>query len=101
SSSSITQTLRKHLLEKLRSRQFPKTICPSEIPRALSKSDLTSMGLTDWRDLMPQVRTILFDMRSEGQVEILQKGKVIPSSSTTPDDVRGPIRARLVCEEKV
>lgn len=58
------------------------------------------MGLTDWRDLMPQVRTILFDMRSEGQVEILQKGKVIPSS-TTADDVRGPIRARLVFEEKV
>ncbi|CAL8577626.1 hypothetical protein XPA_003450 [Xanthoria parietina] len=75
SSSSITQTLRKHLLEKLQSRQFPKTICPSEIPRALPRSDLTLMGLTDWRDLMPRVRTILFDMRSEGQVEILQKGK--------------------------
>ena len=50
---------------------------------------------------MPQVRTILFDMQSEGQVEILQKGKVIPSSSTTSDDVGGPIRARLVLEEEV
>lgn len=44
---------------------------------------------------MPRVRTMLFDMRSEGQVEILQKGEVI-SASTTLDDVRGPIRARLV-----
>lgn len=44
---------------------------------------------------MPLVRTILFDMRSEGQVEILQKGEVI-SPTTTLEDIRGPIRARLV-----
>lgn len=50
---------------------------------------------------MPQVRTILFDMRSEGQIEILQKGKVISSSTTAPDGVCGPIRARLVFDEKV
>lgn len=96
----IMEKLRRYLLDKLHSRQYPKTICPSEIPRALSKSDLTSMGLADWRDLMPQVRTILFDMRSEGQVEILQKGEVI-SASTTLEGVRGPIRARLVPKEKV
>lgn len=89
------ETLGKYLLDKLHSRKYPKTICPSEIPRALSKSNLASMGLTDWRDLMPRVRTMLFDMRSEGQVEILQKGEVI-SASKTLDDVRGPIRARLV-----
>ncbi|KAL8894315.1 MAG: hypothetical protein Q9192_004423 [Flavoplaca navasiana] len=98
--SETTQILRRGLSGKLQSRQFPKTICPSEIPRALSKSDLASVGLSDWRQLMPQVRSMLFDMRAKGEVEILQKGKVI-STSTTLDDVHGPIRARLVPKEGV
>ncbi|KAL8920435.1 MAG: hypothetical protein Q9172_004482 [Xanthocarpia lactea] len=93
--SEIMETLKTHLLGKLQSRQYPKTICPSEIPRALSNSDLAAMGLSDWRDLMPRVRDILFDMRSEGQVEILQKGEVVPAA-TTIEDIRGPIRVRLV-----
>ena len=49
---------------------------------------------------MPQVRSMLFDMRAKGEVEILQKGQVI-STSATPDDVHGPIRARLVLKEGV
>ena len=93
--SEIMETLETHLLRKLQSRQYPKTICPSEIPRALSNSDLNAMGVSDWRDLMPRVRDTLFDMRSEGQVEILQKGEVV-AAATTIEDIRGPIRARLV-----
>ncbi|KAL8775042.1 MAG: hypothetical protein Q9209_000521 [Squamulea sp. 1 TL-2023] len=93
--SQITETLKKLLLDKLQSRQYPKTICPSEIPRALSQSEFASMGVSEWRDLMPLVRTILFDMRSEGEVEILQKGQVIPPE-TTLEDIKGPIRARVV-----
>ncbi|KAL9639835.1 MAG: hypothetical protein Q9204_000941 [Flavoplaca sp. TL-2023a] len=100
SDSETTQILRRGLSGKLQSRQFPKTICPSEIPRALSKSDLAPIGLSDWRQLMPQVRSMLFDMRAKGEVEILQKGQVI-STSTSLDDVHGPIRARLVPKEGV
>lgn len=100
SDSQTTEILRRGLSGKLQSRQFPKTICPSEIPRALSRSDLASTGLSDWRQLMPQVRSMLFDMRAKGEVEILQKGRVI-STSTTLDDVHGPIRARLVPKDGV
>ncbi|KAL8880051.1 MAG: hypothetical protein Q9198_002465 [Flavoplaca austrocitrina] len=100
SDSETTQILRRGLSSKLQSRQFPKTICPSEIPRALSKSDLASLGLSDWRQLMPQVRSMLFNMRAKGEVEILQKGQLIPTS-TTLDDVHGPIRARLVPKKGV
>ena len=49
---------------------------------------------------MPQVRSILFDMRAAGEVEILQKGEVI-SISTTLEDVHGPIRARIVPKDGV
>ena len=90
-----TAFIQQHLLRLLRSRQNPKTICPSEIPRALSQSDLQATGHSEWKDLMPLVRTLLFEMRSKGEVEILQKGEVIPRE-TTMEDISGPIRARLV-----
>lgn len=93
--SKTAQIVETHLLSLLHSRQYPKTICPSEVPRALSESEVTAMGRSDWRELMPLVRTMLFNMRSHGQVEILQKGNVIPPA-TTLKDIRGPIRARLI-----
>lgn len=89
------EIIQKHLLRLLRSRHYPKTICPSEAARALSKSELSTIGYSDWRDLMPLVWSMLFDMRSDGELEVLQKGEVIPAA-TTLADVRGPIRARLV-----
>lgn len=44
---------------------------------------------------MPLLRSILFDMRLDGRLEVLQKGEVIPEA-TALADIRGPIRARLV-----
>ncbi|KAL9577748.1 MAG: hypothetical protein Q9212_006169 [Teloschistes hypoglaucus] len=93
--SETREIIQKHLLRLLQSRQYPKTICPSEVARALSKSELSTIGYADWRDLMPLLRSMLFDMRLEGELEVLQKGEVIPEA-TTLADIRGPIRARLV-----
>ena len=87
--------LKIHLDRILSSRQHPKTICPSEVPRALSASELRQLGVSDWRDLMPEVRRILSVMRDRGQVEILQKGVVLHDSLAI-EDVVGPIRARKV-----
>ncbi|KAL8808773.1 MAG: hypothetical protein Q9200_004040 [Gallowayella weberi] len=95
SDSNITEIIIQKLLVKLQTRQYPKTICPSEIPRAFSKAELTAMGFSDWRDMMAPVRAMLFDMRSKGQVQILQKGEVIPPTMTL-EAIHGPIRARLV-----
>lgn len=88
-----------HLERLLESRSFPKTICPSEVPRALSKSELTSTGASSWRDLMPLVRKMLWEMREAGEVEILQKGNPLPNT-TALDEVVGPIRARKRNEPK-
>ena len=93
SSASHEDILLPHLNRLLSSRDHPKTICPSEIPRALSATELESLGVRDWKDLMPTVRKILWDMRRQGEVEILQGG--IPVSDTTElQDIKGPIRAR-------
>ena len=85
-------TIIPHLDRLLYSRDYPKTICPSEVARALSARELDALGLEEWRDLMPEIRELLWDMRQDGEVEILQKGLVLENIEL--QDIRGPIRAR-------
>lgn len=54
------------------------SICPSDVARAV--------GADGWRDLMPTVREIAFDLRSAGQVEITQHG------DRAGEAPKGPIR---------
>ncbi|KAF7505678.1 hypothetical protein GJ744_000527 [Endocarpon pusillum] len=82
-----------HLNRLLDSRAFPKTICPSEVARALSAAELQRAGVTSWRDLMPAMRERAFELRDEGVLEILQKGEILPVSQTMQQTV-GPIRLR-------
>lgn len=82
-----------HVERLLSSREYPKTICPSEVPRALTAAEVKSTGSSTWRELMPEVRQILWAMRHRGEVEILQKGSLIPEEVRL-EDLKGPIRAR-------
>lgn len=58
-----------------------KTICPSEVARALT---------SDWRVEMPRVRGVACDLATQGRVSILQRGNVIPLDQL--QYMRGPIR---------
>lgn len=78
-----------HLLQ---TRAFPKTICPSEIARALSTNELSALGYATWRDAMDDVRGLVWEMRGRGEVEVLQRGEVVEVEAL--EDVRGPIRVR-------
>ena len=97
SSSSIStaaeELIHRHIERLLSIREFPKTICPSEAPRALSNNELEVAGVSDWRVLMPEARKVLWGMRDHGEVEILQGGVPLPDSITV-EEVKGPIRAR-------
>ena len=84
-----------HLERLLSSREPPKTICPSEAARAVSTAELEEAGASSWRDLMSDARACLWAMRDAGEVEILQKGAVLPSDLKL-EDIRGPIRARRI-----
>ena len=44
---------------------------------------------------MPHVRSMLWEMRSRGEVEVLQGGVVLEGRMGL-EDVKGPIRARRV-----
>jgi hypothetical protein len=77
------------LLDK---RDYPKTICPSEVARAFSQDELDSLEAADWRGTMDDVRQVVWELREMGEVEVMQKGEVI--SIERLEDVKGPIRVR-------
>ncbi|KAF2224139.1 hypothetical protein BDZ85DRAFT_97774 [Elsinoe ampelina] len=85
--------IEKHLQRILRSRQPPKTFCPSEVARALSSSELQELGLTDWREAMAPIRELAWTLRDNSQLEVLQKGTVL-DPDTQLSDIKGPIRLR-------
>lgn len=95
-STTIDLTIaNKHLQRLLNSRAFPKTICPSEAARALTKDELEASGAFEWRDLMTPLRQHAFELRDRGKLEILQQGSVLPSDQSM-EETRGPIRLRLL-----
>ena len=83
--------LEQRLKEFLAKREPPKTFCPSEVARALTASEMSGLGYSNWRDAMPGIRKLVWDLRDRGDCEILQKGEII-GSDIQPEDVRGPIR---------
>lgn len=87
------EVLKPHLDKLLAERMYPKTICPSEMARALSDEEIRSTGAVSWKELMPAFRKEAFYLRDKGYLEILQKGKVLPNSQG-PDQTKGPIRLR-------
>lgn len=78
----------------LHARSFPKTICPSEVARSFTASELAELGVDHWRQLMGPVQALAWSQRADGHIEILQHGQVLPAESEQ-DQIRGPIRLRL------
>ena len=76
------QQLREAILALARERAPAKTICPSDAARTI--------GGDQWRDLMEDARDIARDLAKAGEVEIMQRGKVLDPDAQW----RGPIRIR-------
>lgn len=84
----------RHADRLLSTRAWPKTICPSEIARALSREELETLDASEWRDAMEEIRHAVWEKRQAGEVEVMQKGEVVDAESL--EDIKGPIRVRLV-----
>ncbi len=76
--------IRQAILKYVELRGHGKTICPSEVSRALALEE------DAWRALMPEVRSVASALAREGRLVITQKGRVVDG-----DQVRGPIRLGL------
>lgn len=68
------------MLGLLRDRH-PKTVCPSEVARALDPDD--------WRTWMQPVRDVAAALVARGTIDITQRGRVVKPGA------RGAIRLRL------
>lgn len=64
----------------LRKRESDATVCPSDIARIV--------GGDAWREAMDSVRAVVEELRTSEQVEIRQRGEVLPVGNLTT----GPIR---------
>jgi hypothetical protein len=71
-----------HILDLLRRRGPGKTICPSEVARALFPDR--------WRDEMPRIRDVARGLARAGAIVVTQAGQEVDL-----DDARGAIRLRL------
>ena len=72
------------ILRQTTARGPDKSICPSEVARALAGGEDGP-----WRPLMGPVRQSAIALATAGRIEILRKGKPVPM-----DAVRGVIRLR-------
>ena len=76
--------IRDEIQRQVATRGPGKTICPSEVARALSGDE------TVWRALMPSVREAAIMLADEGKLVITQKGVAVSGP-----DLRGPVRLGL------
>lgn len=80
---STEAAISQSILALAASRGAGKSICPSEVARALWPDD--------WRGRMEAVREEAFRLRDEGRVRILQSGEEVAGRA-----VRGPIRIAVI-----
>ena len=65
-----------------RERGAAKSLCPSEVARAL--------GGPEWRKLMVTVRAVAFELQTAGDVRVTQKARVVNATA------RGAVRVQIV-----
>lgn len=66
------------ILEQTAARAPGRSVCPSEVARALAR---------DWRPLMPEVRAVAAELADQGLVVATQRGRPVD-----PRTARGPVR---------
>ena len=71
------------MLRLVAERGAAKTVCPSEVARALG-----GPRPDDWRRIMQPVRRVAVRLAGQGKVAILRKGKLVAD----PDTMRGVYR---------
>lgn len=78
----LNEQIDEQILSLVNARGLGKTICPSEVARAIRPDN--------WRPLMKKVRQSAIRLADTGDISIYRKGKPIPT-----DEVRGIIRLGL------
>jgi hypothetical protein len=83
---AVDRDLEAAILRLLEPRRAGATICPSEAARAVAGEDSA-----DWEPLMEPARRAARRLVAAGEVELVQRGRVVD-----PSTFRGPVRIRRV-----
>ncbi len=78
------------ILRQTAARGPAKSICPSEVARALAGPAADPASGLPWQRLLDPVRQAALRLQREGRVEILRKGRPVSAAA-----VRGVIRLRI------
>ncbi|MFC3125915.1 DUF3253 domain-containing protein [Pseudoroseomonas globiformis] len=81
-SAPTRQQILDEIVSQTRAAGHEKSVCPSEVARALVQDG-------EWRLLLGEVRRAALVLQAAGDLEILRKGKPVPAA-----EVRGVIRLR-------
>jgi hypothetical protein len=73
------------ILRQVAMRGAGKSICPSDVARALASAEL------EWRALMGAVRQAALALARDGRIEVLRKGRPVDPAA----EIRGVIRLRV------
>lgn len=84
------EEIRSTILELIGHLKAESTICPSQVPRKLH--DMSPKKYPDWRQMMPHVRQVVWDLVKDGQAEVTQRGEV--RSWDMRNNLKGPLRVR-------
>ncbi|WP_092501975.1 DUF3253 domain-containing protein [Agrococcus jejuensis] len=74
--------LERTMLRLVDERAPDRTICPSDVARAVGDAD-------SWRSLMDATRAVAARLADAGEVEVTQRGTVVDARTA-----RGPVRIR-------
>lgn len=75
------ETIERRILELVAQRGSDRSICPSEVARALASDELA------WRALMPEIRAAAARLAELGRIRVTQRGRPVCARTA-----RGPIR---------
>jgi len=89
----FAELLEERLEKFLQSREHPKTFCPSEVARSFSTRELRMAGVSEWRELMPTIRSLVWARKNAGDLQVLQGGQPL-ADDLNLEDLKGPIRIR-------
>ncbi|TKA53918.1 hypothetical protein B0A55_11972 [Friedmanniomyces simplex] len=85
--------LRAHFLSLLDNTEPPQVFKPSEVAQLLRPNELAKLGYDTWKEAIPAIRELAFELRAVGYCEVLQKGKVL-GDDVDLIEVEGAIRIR-------
>jgi hypothetical protein len=71
----------------------PASFKASEVAQQLSYNELVALGYESWRDAVPAVIELAFELREEGSCELLKGGQVL-GEDVSAYDVGGAVRIR-------